>query len=136
MAQIPPVLILLPPSEGKFAPSDGAPVDLDSLASADVLGERQWRLLDALEQLATVATRRRSKQLDVSRGRWGSRRGRGAADRPDGAAATIYTGVLYERLQLPSCRRGRDAGADRQHPLGGSATETAFRATASRRKRG
>ena len=28
------MLILLPPSEGKFMPSEGGPVDLDSLAFA------------------------------------------------------------------------------------------------------
>ena len=38
-ARIGCVLILLPPSEGKFAPSEGAPVDLDSLAFAAEPGE-------------------------------------------------------------------------------------------------
>jgi cytoplasmic iron level regulating protein YaaA (DUF328/UPF0246 family) len=96
------VLILLPPSEGKFAPSEGAPVDLDSLAFAAELGERRERLLDALERLGTVATARALKQLDISKGQAGEI----AVDAtlrtaPSAAAAEIYTGVLYDHLRLP-----------------------------------
>ena len=35
------MLILLPPSEGKAAPSEGAPLDLAELAYADALGEER-----------------------------------------------------------------------------------------------
>jgi cytoplasmic iron level regulating protein YaaA (DUF328/UPF0246 family) len=96
------VLILLPPSEGKFAPSEGAPVDLDSLAFAAELGERRQRLLDALERLGTVATARALRQLDISKGQVGEI----AVDAvlrtaPAAPAAEVYTGVLYDHLRLP-----------------------------------
>jgi cytoplasmic iron level regulating protein YaaA (DUF328/UPF0246 family) len=96
------VLILLPPSEGKFAPSEGAPVDLDSLVFAEQLGERRERLLDALERLGTVATARALKQLDISKGQAGEI----AVDAalrvaPATPASTVYTGVLYDHLRLP-----------------------------------
>lgn len=95
------MLILLPPSEGKFAPSEGAPVDLDSLAFAAELGEQRGRLLDALERLGTVATARALKQLDISKGQageidvdaalWGA---------PAAPASAVYAGVLYDHLRL------------------------------------
>jgi uncharacterized protein len=96
------VLILLPPSEGKFAPSGGAPLDLDALAYADALGERRAALLDALEGLAKLPRGRAVAALGVSKGQAGE------VDidavlrtAPAAAAARIYTGVLYDRLQLP-----------------------------------
>jgi len=96
------VLILLPPSEGKFAPSEGAPVDLDSLAFAAELGERRQRLLDALERLGTVATARALKQLDISKGQAGEIAVDAALrSAPAAPAAEIYTGVLYDHLRLP-----------------------------------
>jgi uncharacterized protein len=96
------VLILLPPSEGKFAPSEGEPVDLDSLAFGDELGERRQRLLDALERLGTVATARALKQLDISKGQVGEIAvDAGLRSAPAAPAAAIYTGVLYDHLRLP-----------------------------------
>jgi cytoplasmic iron level regulating protein YaaA (DUF328/UPF0246 family) len=96
------VLILLPPSEGKFAPSEGAPVDLDALVFAAELGERRERLLGALERLGTVATARALNQLDISKGQVGEI-ALDAALRtaPTAPAAEIYTGVLYDHLRLP-----------------------------------
>jgi cytoplasmic iron level regulating protein YaaA (DUF328/UPF0246 family) len=96
------VLILLPPSEGKFAPSEGAPVDLDSLAFAAVLGERRQRLLDGLERLGTRSTARALKQLDLSKGQVGEIAVDAALRAaPAAPAAEVYTGVLYDHLRLP-----------------------------------
>lgn len=96
------MLILLPPSEGKFAPSEGAPVSLDSLAFAAELGERRARLLDALERLGTVATARALKQLDISKGQVGEIAVDAALwTAPAAPAAEVYTGVLYDHLRLP-----------------------------------
>ncbi len=69
------MLVLLPPSEGKTAPSVGDPVDLDSLVFAERLSERRAELLDAVDP--------------------------GLRDAPAGPAAEVYSGVLYGHLGLP-----------------------------------
>lgn len=69
------MLILLPPSEGKAVPERGEPVDLDSLAFADELGERRVKLLDALDPALLKA--------------------------PAGRASEVYIGILYQRLDMP-----------------------------------
>jgi len=95
------MLVLLPPSEGKATPVEGEPVDLDSLAFADQLGERRAGLLDALERLGGISTSRAVKQLGVSKGQAGEigidAQLRGA---PAAPAAEVYTGVLYDHLRL------------------------------------
>jgi uncharacterized protein len=68
------MLVLLPPSEGKAEPEVGEPVDLDSLAFAEQLGERREQLLDAFDS--------------------------GLREAPAAPAAEVYTGVLFNRLQL------------------------------------
>jgi uncharacterized protein len=69
------MLVLLPPSEGKAAPEAGCPVDLGSLAFAEQLSERREELLDALDPQLREA--------------------------PAAPAAEVYTGVLFQRLELP-----------------------------------
>ncbi|MDQ2630360.1 MAG: peroxide stress protein YaaA [Actinomycetota bacterium] len=69
------MLVLLPPSEGKAQPEAGKPVDLDSLAFAEQLGERREELLDAFDPALREA--------------------------PAAPAAEVYTGVLFKRLELP-----------------------------------
>jgi len=69
------MLVLLPPSEGKAQPEVGDPVDLGSLAFAEQLGERREQLLDAFDP--------------------------GLREAPAAPAAEVYTGVLFQRLQLP-----------------------------------
>lgn len=96
------MLILLPPSEGKYAPSEGEPLDLHSLAFAAELGERRERLLDALERLGTISTARALKQLDISKGQVGEIAVDAALrTAPAAPAGEIYTGVLYDHLRLP-----------------------------------
>lgn len=70
------MLVLLPPSEGKAHPEAGDPVDLGSLVFARQLGERREELLAALDPALREA--------------------------PAGPAAEVYTGVLYQRLELPA----------------------------------
>jgi cytoplasmic iron level regulating protein YaaA (DUF328/UPF0246 family) len=96
------VLILLPPSEGKAAPETGAPLDLGSLAYAEQLGPKREALLDALEKLAAAPRKSAVKKLGISAGQAGEvdvNGGLRAA--PAAPAATVYTGVLYDRLGLP-----------------------------------
>lgn len=104
------MLILLPPSEGKSAPQSGDPVDLDSLAFAEALGERRAQLLDALERLTKVSAKKAVAMLAISPGQSAEV----AVDvalrqAPAAAASEVYSGVLYERLDLgglpPSARR-------------------------------
>ncbi len=68
------MLVLLPPSEGKASPEAGAPVDLESLAFAEQLGERREELLEAFDPALREA--------------------------PAASAAEVYTGVLFKRLEL------------------------------------
>jgi len=96
------MLILLPPSEGKATPSGGAPLALDSLVYAELLGERRAALLDALERLAKRPRAKAVAALGISSGQ--------AGEVDAAAAATVYTGVLYERLalsRLPAAARKR-----------------------------
>ena len=69
------MLVLLPPSEGKATPGPGAAVDLSALAFPE-LAEQRERLLDAVDP--------------------------GLRDSPAAPACEVYTGVLYQRLDLPS----------------------------------
>jgi len=66
--------ILLPPSEGKAEPEGGEPVDLDSLVFAAELRKRRQKLLRAVDPKLRKA--------------------------PAAPAAEVYTGVLYQRLDL------------------------------------
>lgn len=105
------MLILLPPSEGKTAPAGGEPVDLETLAYADLLGERREKLLAALERLATLSRGRAIAMLGVSKGQAGEVDvGARLRVAPAAPAAEVYTGVLYERLGLlglPAAARRR-----------------------------
>jgi len=69
------MLVLLPPSEGKARPETGGPVDLGSLAFAEQLGERREEVLDALDPELRKA--------------------------PAAPAAEVYSGGLFQRLELP-----------------------------------
>jgi cytoplasmic iron level regulating protein YaaA (DUF328/UPF0246 family) len=67
--------ILLPPSEGKAKPERGEPVDLESLVFATELRKQRRKLLRAVDPKLRKA--------------------------PAAPAAEVYTGVLYQRLDLP-----------------------------------
>ena len=69
------MLILLPPSEGKAEPETGEPVALNSLAFAAELAEKRRELLEAFDPRLAAA--------------------------PAAPAAEVYTGVLFNRLELP-----------------------------------
>jgi uncharacterized protein len=96
------MLILLPPSEGKTAPTTGPPVDLSKLAYAGTLTPSRQKLLGALAALAELPVERAVSMLAVSAGQATEV----AVDAelssaPAGPAAAVYTGVLYDRLRLP-----------------------------------
>lgn len=105
------MLILLPPSEGKAAPAEGAAVDLASLAFADQLGSSRARLLDALEKLGRGSRKKAVEALGISPGQAGEVAVDAALrSAPAAPAANVYSGVLYERLglaELPARARRR-----------------------------
>ena len=96
------MLILLPPSEGKTAPSAGAPLALEELAFAAELTESRRKLLGALAALAELPLERAVSMLAVSKGQAGEVAvDAGLSSAPAGPAAAVYTGVLFDRLRLP-----------------------------------
>jgi len=97
------VLVLLPPSEGKTAPSAGAPVDLAALVHPELEAKRE-RVLAALVKVSGAARPARAlAALGLSPGQAGElARNVALREAPAAPAAEVYTGVLYERLQLPS----------------------------------
>ena len=107
------MLILLPPSEGKADPSPGnRPVELGGLAFADSLGGLRDRLLDELAGLSTVDRDEAVSMLGISPGQASEvDRNAGLRKAPAGPATEVYTGVLYDRLDLPglSARAGKRA---------------------------
>jgi cytoplasmic iron level regulating protein YaaA (DUF328/UPF0246 family) len=106
-----PVLILLPPSEGKTPPRRGKPLDLGSL-SFPALTLHRAEVLDALTSLCT------SEPADVAAKVLGLgstqvadvERDARLAQAPTARADAVYSGVLYEALDLPSL----DAAARRR----------------------
>jgi uncharacterized protein len=98
------VLVLLPPSEGKRAPDGGAPVEVGSLVFAPELTRAREKALDALIRLAGGRQRRRALDLLGLTPGLADELDRDAALRtaPAGPAGEVYTGVLYQHLDLAS----------------------------------
>ncbi|MFN8216970.1 MAG: peroxide stress protein YaaA [Solirubrobacterales bacterium] len=95
------MLVLLPPSEGKSAPAAGSPAALDRLAFAAELTESRRSLLAALAALSALPRDAAVAMLGVSAGQAGEVDvDAGLAAAPAAPAAEVYTGVLYERLEL------------------------------------
>jgi cytoplasmic iron level regulating protein YaaA (DUF328/UPF0246 family) len=97
------VLVLLPPSEGKRAPADGAPpVDLASLAYAAHLRAKREKTLAALVKLAGGRSRRRALELlGLPPGLSGEvDRDAALREAPAAPAGEVYTGVLFQHLDL------------------------------------
>ncbi|KAA1416795.1 peroxide stress protein YaaA [Nocardioides humilatus] len=100
------MLILLPPSEGKSAPSRGRPLELKELSQPSLTPARE-RVLDALVTLcrdqpddaATVLGLSRT-QLDLVA------RNASLAEAPTARADRIYDGVLYDALDLATLSPG------------------------------
>ncbi len=109
------MLILLPPSEGKAMPGVGDPVELESLVFAEQLNPLRSQLLDALERLGGIAVGRAVKALGVSAGQAGEvRRNAVLRGAPAAPAAEVYSGVLYDRLDLSGLPAAARRRAQRQ----------------------
>ena len=95
------MLVLLPPSEGKTAPADGGPLDLDSLSFAELTAARE-RLLGKVIKLSRGAPRRALDDLGLAPSQARElAHNQALRTAPAGPAGEVYTGVLYERLRLP-----------------------------------
>ncbi|MEU0944994.1 peroxide stress protein YaaA [Streptomyces canus] len=104
------MLVLLPPSEGKASSGRGAPLKLESL-SLPGLNESREAVVDALVELCAADEEKAREVLGLSEGLRGEVAKnvelRTAGARP---AGEIYTGVLYDALDLASL----DAAAKRR----------------------
>ncbi|WP_210586801.1 peroxide stress protein YaaA [Streptomyces sp. GESEQ-35] len=104
------MLVLLPPSEGKASSGRGAPLKLESL-SLPALQESRAAVLDELVELCAADEDKARDVLGLSEGLRGevakNTELRTAGARP---AGEIYTGVLYDALELASL----DAAAKRR----------------------
>jgi len=96
------VLILLPPSEGKALPARGKPLDLDSLCLPQLNPAREQILsalvelcsgdpVDAAQVLGLGGTQQQLVEVNAS-----------VVTAPSARADQIYTGVLYDALDLAS----------------------------------
>jgi uncharacterized protein len=107
------VLLLLPPSEGKARPVEGAPVDLASLAHADVLTPARDAALEALTTLAQGDPAAAREALGLSAGQADEvALDAGLRTAPAAPAAEVYTGVLFERLGLATLNKAARARAE------------------------
>lgn len=104
------MLLIVPPSEGKNAPADGAPVDLAEL-SFPKLAPRRRQMVRALQKLSKGPEADALKQLKLGpKSRDELVRNRALLKAPAAPASEVYTGVLFERLDL---RGLSDAGRRR-----------------------
>lgn len=103
------MLILLPPSEGKTAPRRGRPLDLGSLSFPMLTPARQ-QVLASLADLCAGDPAAAASVLGLGRTQLGEvERNAALTTAPTARADTVYTGVLYEALDLPSL-----TGADKR----------------------
>lgn len=108
------MLVLLPPSEGKAAVGDGAPLDLDGLSLPELRATRE-RVLDALAGLCAGSVDRARNVLGLSAGQAETiEHNRVLRSAPALPAARLYTGVLYDNLGLATLDRAAAARAAEQ----------------------
>ncbi|MEJ7783440.1 MAG: peroxide stress protein YaaA [Solirubrobacteraceae bacterium] len=97
------MIVLLAPSEGKTTPRQEAPpVDLDALAFLELTARRE-ALVTRLERLAAGPRRKALSALGLSEAQASELdRDRDLLSAPAAPAGEVYTGVLYQHLDLPS----------------------------------
>lgn len=96
------MLILLPPSEGKYAPARGAALDLAGL-SAPTLTPARETLLDTLVELCATDPERAADALGLGPTQAGLVEANARLrEAPTARADRVYTGVLYDALDAGS----------------------------------
>ena len=104
------MLILLPPSEGKAGPRRGAPLDLDGL-DLPALREARRHLLELLVNASSTDPAGTAAALGLGPGQADLvTRNAALATAPTARADRVYSGVLYDALDLGSL----DAAARRR----------------------
>ena len=99
------MLIFIPPSETKAFPVGAAPVEFGSLALPELTPTRA-ALLKALVRLSRGRAPTALDALGLSESQAGELTGnRELLSAPTGVAAEVYTGVLYDALDLPGLQR-------------------------------
>lgn len=109
------MLVLLPPSEGKTDPDAANQlVDLDALVHPE-LNDHRRKLIDKLDHLTTISEARALKALGLSKTQAPEiARNADLLNKPAAPAADVYTGVLYQYLDLHSLKAAeRRRAADR-----------------------
>lgn len=106
------MLVLLPPSEGKTRPETGSPVDLDALSFPRLAATRA-QLVRALVKLSSGNAKRAGEVLGLGPTQADALTINAAlAAEPAARADTVYTGVLFSALDLPSLDPAARARAD------------------------
>lgn len=109
------MIVLLPPSEGKtLAPANAAPVDLGALAHPELNAQRE-KLIEKLDSLTQINPKRALTALGLSAGQADElAKNADLLNQPAAPAADVYTGVLYQYLDLHSLSRtARKRAAER-----------------------
>ncbi|MFC5730521.1 MULTISPECIES: peroxide stress protein YaaA [Nocardioides] len=108
------MLILLPPSEGKAAPSRGQSLDLQALSLPHLTGARQ-RVLGALVSLCSEDPDHAATVLGLSSSQRDLvARNATLASAPTARADRVYTGVLYDALDVGSLSAAAKRRASRR----------------------
>ena len=108
------MLVLLPPSEGKRAPTSGAPIDLATLTLPELTPRRE-KALKALVRMASGNRRRAVEHLGLSAGQTSEvDRDATLTTAPTAPAGEVYTGVLFQHLDLATLSPTARARAHRQ----------------------
>jgi cytoplasmic iron level regulating protein YaaA (DUF328/UPF0246 family) len=98
------MFIFVPPSEGKTVPTDARPVVIGSLALPGLASTRRV-LVEALVRLSAGPADTALTVLGLTRGQIGElTHNRAVAEAPTAAVADLYSGVLYDALDLPGLR--------------------------------
>lgn len=106
------MLVLLPPSEGKTSPpADAAPVELGALVHPELTSQRE-HLIAKLDGLTKIAPKRALAALGLSAGQAHElAKNADLLRAPAAPAADVYTGVLYQYLDLHSLKKAERARA-------------------------
>ena len=98
------MLILLPPSEGKSVPTRGKPLDLSAFGAPTLTAARE-RVIDALVALADDPDAAAILGLGATQGHLVDLNAE-LRTAPTARAEKVYTGVLYDALDLASMSTG------------------------------